>query len=218
MAGSYGSKLRRRAPLQQQRKQQTNCGWLLNLSVTALAAGTLVVFGHWFNARQGRRLGGNRRRGRLGDEENNDIEDDGRKKAKNWTGPNHTQPMSLAELRLRRLTAAEARLQPTKSEPSAARLTPLGMILELTQKVDKLEDEAKSLLGKASAGAMSLLEEKEQVQLLELLALLQLEVDAVQADESVRPHRRSQTNRIQTLIAELDQLKQTEVSLEMNLG
>ncbi|KAI5084255.1 hypothetical protein GOP47_0000424 [Adiantum capillus-veneris] len=119
-----------------------------------------------------------------------------------------TQPMSLAELRLRRLKAAEARLHSPRNEASAANLTPLGRILKLAARVDKLEEEAESLLGQVSiAKVMSPSEDKEQVRLLEELILLQLEIDGIPGDESVRPHRKGQTNRIQTLIANLDNLE-----------
>lgn len=183
-------------------------GWLLNVCITAFAAGTLVAFGHWFNSTPGRHLGGDKRRSFPREEGIDDVQDEENKRRRN-----QTNPKSLAELRLRRLQAAEARLQSTRTEPSAARLTPLGIILELTQKVDKLEEETKSLLAKVPAAmVMRPLEEKAQVQLLELLALLQLEIDAVQGDESVRPHKKSQTNRIQTLISKLDQLKHSEIS------
>jgi hypothetical protein len=43
-----------------------------------------------------------------------------------------------------------------------------------------------------------------KAQLLELLTQVQLEVDGIKSDESVRPHRKSQTNRIQALILALE--------------
>eukprot|EP00250_Pteridium_aquilinum_P031538 c43799_g1_i1 orf=149-829(+) len=215
MGGGY--KAGRRLPQQRQGKQQqqsNNRVWLLNICITALAAGTLVAFGHWFSARQGRRLGSDKRRSLPRVEGIDDVDDEDRKKTRNRTSPKLAQPMSLADLRQRRLEAVEARLHSTRREPFSARLTPLGTILELSQKADKLEEETNSFLEKVLARVMNPSEEKEQVQLLELLTLLQLDIDAVQGDESVRPHRRSQTNRIQSLIAKLDQLKNCETSTE----
>ncbi|MCO5562253.1 hypothetical protein L7F22_015878 [Adiantum nelumboides] len=123
-----------------------------------------------------------------------------------------SKAMSLAELRLRRLKAAEARLHSPTNEVSAASLTPLGRILKVSKRADKLEEETQSFLGKVSvAKVMSPSEEKEQVRLLEELTVLQLEIDGIPGDESVRPHRKCQTNRIQTLLASLDQLECCEI-------
>ncbi|MCO5601585.1 hypothetical protein L7F22_055708 [Adiantum nelumboides] len=120
--------------------------------------------------------------------------------------------MSLAELRLQQLKAAEARLHSSTNEASAASLTPLGRIFKVSKRADKLEEETQSFLGKVSAAkVMSPSEEKEQVRLLEELTVLQLEIDGIPGDESVRPHRKCQTNRIQTLLASLDQLECCEI-------
>lgn len=204
-----GHKPRRGISPQNQRKQQgirKDDGWLLSACITAFAAGSLVALGHWFSSTQGRRLGSDKRRYFLRGQAD-DVQDEESKRKKN-----QANPKSLAELRLRRLQAAEARVHSTRTEPSAARLTPLGVILELGQKVDKLDEEAKSFLADVSSRIMTPSEEKAQMQLLESLGSLQLDIDAVQGDESVRPHKRTQTNRVQTLLAKLDCLNHHEVS------
>ncbi|CAM6128856.1 unnamed protein product [Calypogeia fissa] len=48
------------------------------------------------------------------------------------------------------------------------------------------------------------LSHKEHARLLELLTQVQVAIDGVQSVESVRPHRKTQTNRVQKLITALE--------------
>ncbi|KAL3694070.1 hypothetical protein R1sor_007721 [Riccia sorocarpa] len=157
-----------------------------------VAAAALFVVGHFANKRAGRRLG---RNDKAPSSDNNDvIQDDNR-------------PMSLAELRARRIEAAEARLRRGSgtSSPAAAKPTPLGRILLLAREVDKLESETATLLSSVQGlEELDSTSDKELLRLLELLTQVQLKIDDIESDESVRPHRRTQTQRVQKLILELE--------------
>ena len=79
----------------------------------------------------GRRIGGDRKKYLSGDGDRQDNKNTSMEKIT----PSQHPPMPLVEQRLQRLKAAEERLKPTTRESSAVRLTPLGVIMELKQKV-----------------------------------------------------------------------------------
>ncbi|KAL2633712.1 hypothetical protein R1flu_005191 [Riccia fluitans] len=158
-----------------------------------VAAAALFVVGHFANKRAGRRLGGNNKKSSSSDT-NSAVQDDSSRR------------MSLAELRARRVEAAEARLRrgTGTSSPAAAKPTPLGRILLLARDVDNLEIEASTFLSSVKEVEELDPTSDKAARLLELLTQVQLKIDGVESDESVRPHRKTQTQRVQSLIVELE--------------
>ena len=102
----------------------TSCSYIKSISLK------LIGCDHAFYI--GRRIGGDRKKYLPGDGDRQDTENTSREK--NNITPSQRPPMPLVEQRLQRLKAAEERLKPTR-ESSAVRLTPLGVIMELKQKV-----------------------------------------------------------------------------------
>jgi hypothetical protein len=97
--------------------------------------------------------------------------------------------MSLAELRALRAEAAESRLPPElstnkKSPSTGGKLTPLGSILLLARKIDKLEEESSSFLHSVGEVAeLDSIQVKGKARLLELLTQVQLEVDGIKVSQ-----------------------------------
>ncbi|BBN06213.1 hypothetical protein MPTK1_3g19280 [Marchantia polymorpha subsp. ruderalis] len=173
---------------------------LVNWPFMVVAAAALFVVGHFANKRAGRRTGGSGKSSPSDDTNNPVQNDEGLPRGGN-------RPMSLAELRARRVEAAEARTRhgTTASNPGVAKPTPLGRILSLTREVDKLEKEASAFLASVKElEGLDAASEKEHSRLLELLTQVQLKIDGIQSDESVRPHRKTQTQRVQSLTLELE--------------
>jgi len=126
---------------------------------------------------------------------------------KDSSEPRGNLPLNLAELRAKRAAAAEARLPKEGSSNASSALTPLGSILMLARKVDKLEEECSAFLSNVgSSTTVNPAQQKEIARLLELLTQLQLKIDGVKGDETVRPHRKVQTTRVQSLLSALEKL------------
>ncbi|KAG0579625.1 hypothetical protein KC19_4G111000 [Ceratodon purpureus] len=168
--------------------------------VMAVAAAALILGGHFLSRRAGRRTGGNGGNqggsASSGDSSNRDS-----------TESRGNLPLNLAQLRAKRAEAAEARLAKEGSSTGSSALTPLGTILMLARKVDKLDEECSTFL--SSVGTSTNLDPaqlKELARLLELLTQLQLKIDGVKGDETVRPHRKIQTTRVQSRLSALETL------------
>lgn len=115
--------------------------------------------------------------------------------------------MNLAQLRALRAEAAEARLAKESNSTASSSLTPLGSILMLARKVDKLGEECYVFLSSAGSSIeLSPTQQKELARLMELLTQLQLKIDGVKGDETVRPHRKIQTKRVQSLLSDLEKV------------
>ncbi|CAM6083864.1 unnamed protein product [Calypogeia fissa] len=181
---------------------------IVNWPFMLVAAAAIFVVGHFANRGAGRRLGGNYKKRAPSTEDPDSGSNSSNGRGDDSVGRRgNNQPMSLAELRLLRAEAAEARLKngATSSSPAAAKPTPLGSILLLARKVDKLEEETSQFFVQVKdIETWTAKEEKEHARLLELLTQVQLAIDGVQSDESVRPHRKTQTNRVQKLITALE--------------
>eukprot|EP00271_Cylindrocystis_brebissonii_P006906 TRINITY_DN19820_c0_g1_i1.p1 TRINITY_DN19820_c0_g1~~TRINITY_DN19820_c0_g1_i1.p1 ORF type:complete len:194 (-),score=48.80 TRINITY_DN19820_c0_g1_i1:759-1340(-) len=129
------------------------------------------------------------------------------------------RPTSLAELqRVRQAEAADARRRQGLAfagegsrGPSGgagiAKPTPYGQALAVARTVDSLLEAAQQLITKVDEGrALPPSVEKEIAGVEEQLTQAQLQLDGIQADESVRPIRKAQTRRIQLKLEELSAL------------
>lgn len=116
------------------------------------------------------------------------------------------QPSSLAELRAIRAKAAESRCSGDSPENLSRKLnlTPLGQAIEVARKVDVVEKKALTALKRVKSDDSSPPDAKEIAMLLEELTQVQLELDSVKGDDSSRPLKKSQTQRIQRLVQRLD--------------
>ncbi|KAH9575828.1 hypothetical protein CY35_01G131400 [Sphagnum magellanicum] len=186
--------------------------WVSAPFIAVAATTAFLIAGHLLSRRPGRRPGGGGGdRSQGGERTNNStVVPGGDNNNNNKVTHRWNQPMSLAELRALRAEAAESRLPPElsrnkKSSSTGGKLTPLGSILLLARKIDKLEEESSSFLHSVGEVAeLDSIQVKGKARLLELLTQVQLEVDGIKSDESVRPHRKSQTNRVQALILALE--------------
>lgn len=167
----------------------------VSVPVMAVAAAALLIGGHFLSRRGGRRTGGD------GGDQGGPATSD-----RNTTEPPRSNlPLNLAQLRAKRAEAAEARLPKEGSSNASSSLTPLGSILMLARKVDKLEEECSAFTSSVDS-TLDPAQQKELARLLELLTQLQLKIDGVKGDETVRPHRKVQTTRVQSLLSALEKL------------
>lgn len=172
----------------------------ISASMMAVAAAAMIIGGHFFSRRGGRRTGGDgRNHGRSASTGNPSSRDS--------TEPRDNFPVNLAQLRALRAEAAEARLAKESNSTASSSLTPLGSILMLARKVDKLGEECYVFLSSAGSSIeLSPTQQKELARLMELLTQLQLKIDGVKGDETVRPHRKIQTKRVQSLLSDLEKV------------
>lgn len=170
----------------------------ISAPVMAVAAAALLIGGHFLSRRGGRRTGGDG-----GDQGGTASSGDSSSSAES----RGNLPLNLAQLRAKRAEAAEARLAKEGSSTGSSSLTPLGSILMLARKVDKLDEECSAFSGSVgSSTTLDPAQQKELARLLELLTQLQLKIDGVKGDETVRPHRKIQTTRVQSLLSGLEKL------------